>query len=84
MVSTMDPRTVRSTDRSVRVGAKFLRFVWSGCGGHGISKVFGPGAVRSLNFIFLLVVFLLVVLGPTGSGAWIPDQYYYDSVGDNF
>ena len=28
-----------------------------------VSEVFGPDAVRSLNFI-----------GPTGSGAWIPDR----------
>ena len=39
-----------SADRSVRVGARFFRFLWSWCGAVQLEKIkIGPGAVQSNN-----------------------------------
>ena len=60
--------------------------------GPGISKAFWfwYGAVMGFQKFLVLVRCghgiskVFGPGGPPGSGAWIPGQYYYDSVGDNF
>ena len=50
---TRDPRTAWSADRSVRVGPRFFRFLWSWCGPE-ILKFFWSwcGAVLKFHFFF--------------------------------
>ena len=53
MTSSRDPRTAWSADRSVRVGARFFRFLWSRTRTPGAVRLFknkfGPGADRTAS-----------------------------------